>query len=319
MLQKISRKRSWGNTIGGVVKFLRAMETRLNEHLKRACTPSTWNALPRHLLLSSREINGGSNFSILKIQSFPRKNFLLFSVAFRFIQSSRRFRQDNCRITRRGENIRNRHLITFNILCKRKWLSLHSTYCRKEGWKNNIWEILCSNIVSNRCNFLSRLFTRKKNYYVNNVYVHRTFQTLIIYLSMNFTLNVIEIKMIETEKETFTFVNCNALSVRNIYRSNNILLNFEKKKEEEEERKENKRNFKFQSHPIPNTEIERAGSFQSAVQFPRYIKKRTHRWKKKKGEEESQGKTSQRSTCTSSSSSQPDVESTRRIFYLKAN
>lgn len=103
-----------------------------------------------------------------------------------------------------------------------------------------------------------------------------------------------------------------------VYRLNNILLNSppEKKKKRKKERKTketlNSNHIQFQ---IPRDRTSRR--FQSAVQFPRYIKKRTHRWKKKR--ERSQGKTSQRSTCTSPlPSPQPDVELTRGIFYLKA-
>lgn len=102
-----------------------------------------------------------------------------------------------------------------------------------------------------------------------------------------------------------------------VYRLNNILLNSppEKKKRKKERKTKETLNSNHIQFQIPRDRTSRR--FQSAVQFPRYIKKRTHRWKKKR--ERSQGKTSQRSTCTSPlPSPQPDVELTRGIFYLKA-
>lgn len=71
-----------------------------------------------------------------------------------------------------------------------------------------------------------------------------------------------------------------------VYRLNNILLNSPpEKKKKKEKRKENKRNFKFQSHPIPNTERSNEPSFSISGTISTLHQKKNAQVKEKKGEE----------------------------------
>lgn len=86
------------NTTGGVVKFLCALETRLNEHLTRACAPGTYSFAIYRPLREGRRWN----FSILKAQSFAPKDCYYFRRWIYLTESPRQ--RNNYRITRRGEN-----------------------------------------------------------------------------------------------------------------------------------------------------------------------------------------------------------------------